>query len=243
MTAPHQKVRPSKWTREQEILLLELVNTRSVAEIALIVGHSPSGVYAALDRLRRATQCRANPKPRIATQAWMDAHVESPAPPGPPAPSAPKRSAADLAKPTDAELFAVNPRPRTRSDCLALGPNAARPCPWVSCRYHLYLDIQSYNNSIKLNFPAAQELTDLPATCALDVVDRHPDGLTLEDLGKLLQLTRERVRQIEAKAVKTLARRTNFNMRNHEILQEPTEPWSEAAIAGFSMHRQETPWL
>jgi hypothetical protein len=40
-------------------------------------------------------------------------------------------------------------------------------------------------------------LCALPDTCALDVANRYPGGLTLEKVGKRLGITRERVRQIE----------------------------------------------
>jgi len=35
----------------------------------------------------------------------------------------------------------------------------------------------------------------MPATCALDVADRG--GITLEEVGEILNLTRERIRQVE----------------------------------------------
>ncbi len=38
-------------------------------------------------------------------------------------------------------------RPKLRSECVD-GP---RPCPFVSCKYHLYLDVKAATNSIKLN--------------------------------------------------------------------------------------------
>ena len=81
-------------------------------------------------------------------------------------------------------------RPRVRAEC-ASGP---RPCPFLSCKHHLYLDINPSTGSIKLNFPDT-ELWDLPETCALDVADRG--GVTLEEVGTLLNLTRERIRQVE----------------------------------------------
>jgi hypothetical protein len=43
-------------------------------------------------------------------------------------------------------------RPATRADCVAGGINEARPCPWVGCVHHLYLDV-SPMGSIKFNFP------------------------------------------------------------------------------------------
>jgi hypothetical protein len=88
-------------------------------------------------------------------------------------------------------------RPRTRADCEG-GP---RPCPFVSCAYHLYLDASA--TGVKLNFPHL-EVWDLKETCALDVADRG--GATLEEVGQLVNLTRERVRQTEVSGLSRLAR-------------------------------------
>ena len=81
-------------------------------------------------------------------------------------------------------------RPQTRADC-GSGP---RPCPWVSCKHHLFLDVNPETGSIKLNFPDV-EVWELPETCALDVADRG--GITLEEVGAIMNLTRERIRQLE----------------------------------------------
>lgn len=88
-------------------------------------------------------------------------------------------------------------RPHRRSEC-AKGP---RPCPWVSCRFHLYLDINPESGSIKLNFPD-REVWEMEETCALDVADRG--GITLEEVGEILNLTRERIRQVEVAGLEKL---------------------------------------
>jgi hypothetical protein len=88
-------------------------------------------------------------------------------------------------------------RPRIREDC-ETGP---RPCPYVSCKYHLYLDVTPSNGAVKLNFPHL-EVEDLEETCALDVADRG--GITLEQVGKIYNLTRERIRQVEMSASRRL---------------------------------------
>ena len=88
-------------------------------------------------------------------------------------------------------------KPRLRSEC-ADGP---RPCPFVSCKYHLYIDVSARTGAIKLNFPDL-EVWDLGESCALDVADRG--GTTLEDVGAIMNLTRERIRQVEVKALAKL---------------------------------------
>lgn len=39
---------------------------------------------------------------------------------------------------------------------------------------------------------------------AIDAVRRHPEGMTLEQIGKAMKITRERVRQIESGALRKL---------------------------------------
>lgn len=90
-------------------------------------------------------------------------------------------------------------RPRTRGDCEA-GP---RPCPWVGCKYSLYLDVAA-NGNIKLNHPEL-EPGDLEHSCALDLADGG--GMTLDEIGRALNLTRERVRQITERAGALMHRR------------------------------------
>ena len=89
-------------------------------------------------------------------------------------------------------------RPRTREQC----SEAPRPCPFVSCQHHLYLDVSARTGAIKLNFPDL-EVWDMTETCALDVADRG--GTTLEDVGAIMNLTRERIRQVEVKGLAKLA--------------------------------------
>lgn len=86
-------------------------------------------------------------------------------------------------------------RPKTRGECVA-GP---RPCPWVGCRYHLYLETNG--EGVRYNFPGL-EVDELPETCALDVADLG--GVTLETVGEILNVTRERIRQVEFKAGRRL---------------------------------------
>src|SRR5256886_15427610 len=88
-------------------------------------------------------------------------------------------------------------RPRARADC-ATGP---RPCPYVSCKYNLYVDVNPRTGSVKMNFPD-KELWELAETCALDVADRA--GITMVEVGVIMNLTRERVCQLEFRGLAKL---------------------------------------
>lgn len=85
-------------------------------------------------------------------------------------------------------------RPSTRADCLAGGSNAERPCPFVSCRHHLALEVRK-TGSIIFTFAEELDLEQQPETCALDVADQGAH--TLEEVGRLLNVSRERIRQLE----------------------------------------------
>jgi hypothetical protein len=88
-------------------------------------------------------------------------------------------------------------RPKTRGDCFG----GERPCPFVSCRYHTYLDVTEAG-SLVINHPDVDP-AELKASCSLDLADRGP--IRLEDVGQVLNVTRERVRQMETAAMQNLA--------------------------------------
>jgi hypothetical protein len=88
-------------------------------------------------------------------------------------------------------------RPVTRADC----KDGARPCPFVSCKHHLYLDVSPKTGAIKFNRPELAP-EDMVESCSLDVADRG--GTTLEEVGSIMNLTRERIRQIEIKGLNRL---------------------------------------
>lgn len=99
-------------------------------------------------------------------------------------------------------------RPRSRAEC-ATGP---RPCMFISCKHHLYLDVNPTTGSIKLNFPD-REVWELDETCALDVADRG--GITLEEVGTIMNLTRERIRQVETRGLLKLRAIAEDEPRSH----------------------------
>jgi len=85
-------------------------------------------------------------------------------------------------------------RPKTRGDC----KDGVRPCPWVSCRFHLYLEVNNNTGSMFTPF-AEKEPWELAETCSLDVGDQ--DEHTLEQVAELIGVTRERIRQIQDRAL------------------------------------------
>lgn len=99
----------------------------------------------------------------------------------------------DLDYPEDVE------RPLTRADCV----NMPRPCPFVSCKHHLYLDANPDTGAITIRFPHL-DVDEMAETCVLDVADRGSH--TLEEVGKIYGVVRERVRQIETMGLRSLSR-------------------------------------
>ncbi len=105
-------------------------------------------------------------------------------------------------------------KPKTRSQCID-GP---RPCPYVSCKHHLFLDVSAKTGAIKLNFPDL-DLWEMGESCALDVADRG--GTTLEDVGAIMNLTRERIRQVEVRALAKLEALNDMNSLRDYVEEGP----------------------
>lgn len=116
---------------------------------------------------------------------------------------------------------------RTRACC----DEVVRPCPYVSCKYNLYLDVNETTGSIKLNFPD-REPHEMPddRSCALDVADGL-DRLTLEEVGESMNITRERVRQLVDEKMLPKLRAVAVReglldlLRAIEALDAEVEPW------------------
>jgi hypothetical protein len=97
--------------------------------------------------------------------------------------------------------------------------NRCDPCLFVSCKFNLTLDVNPRTGSIKLNFPD-REVWEMERTCALAVAEGGDH--TLEDVAALANLTRERVRQIEAGALGQL--RVHLPVLR-EAAAATREPW------------------
>jgi hypothetical protein len=101
-----------------------------------------------------------------------------------------------------ASINEAHPRPRTRAECIRTGLGTpGNPCPHVSCKHHLAIEVHPENGGIRQNFPD-REVWQIPETCALVVADRG--GMDGAAVGQVTNLTRERVRQIEARALAKL---------------------------------------
>jgi hypothetical protein len=150
-----------------------------------------------------------------------------------------------MAKAKELATFRV-PVPRTRADCLTRerrthlriiggvsprraddrqmdGVNCERPCPWVRCSHHTYLEVvgNSKKPRVEINFPEfgpedmaelspselaemaenrPDEFASLPRSrtvqsCSLDIAE-HRRSSSLEEVGESLNLTPERIRQV-----------------------------------------------
>ena len=80
-------------------------------------------------------------------------------------------------------------RPRTRGDC----ERGMRPCPFVSCKFNLALDV-GRRGSLKVNRPGE--------SCVLDVADEG--RATRDRIGAAMGISRDAVRLIETAAIAKL---------------------------------------
>ncbi len=91
-------------------------------------------------------------------------------------------------------------RPKTRADCAKV----PRPCPYVTCRYNLFLDVCP-NGSIRMPFGEDPDaVLNRKESCALDLAAEGER--TLNDVGKHHVLRGERIRHIELAAVAKIRR-------------------------------------
>jgi hypothetical protein len=88
--------------------------------------------------------------------------------------------------------------PLTRGQCAG----GERPCPYVSCRHHLYLDVTPKEGRLQINF--AGEPDAMKESCSLDVAERGEH--TLEEVAALIGLSRQGTIKIETKVLRKLAR-------------------------------------
>lgn len=135
----------------------------------------------------------------------------------------PEKPCLDAGEPASYEDAIENyKKPRTLKTCIEIGLGADdKPCPFVSCRGHAFVD--DVNNSVKFSGPIrfddgdpvlSIDLHEVPTCSYRNFVMPH----TLEEVGDLMSITRERVRQIEEKAM--LKVRSLANMEDREFHQQ-----------------------
>jgi hypothetical protein len=91
-------------------------------------------------------------------------------------------------------------RPRTRADCA----DVPRPCPFVSCRWNLYLDVDEQG---RITIPRPDvNVEERADSCALDLIEREPDGLDASDAAAVMGLSREQLARIEERGKEAIAR-------------------------------------
>jgi hypothetical protein len=167
-------------SRRKRLVKARTISTRG---LALLLPEPSERIAEPSERLAEPSERIAEPSERLAEPSEL--HLEpSPAPSG--------------NHPADQDPVRLSVRPLSRAECM----NSVRPCPFVSCRYHLYLEVSPKTGSLKLNFPDL-EVWDLSESCSLDVADRGAQST--EQLGELLNLTPERARQLEQDALRRVA--------------------------------------
>jgi hypothetical protein len=90
-------------------------------------------------------------------------------------------------------------------DCRPGMPGAIRPCPWASCRYNLLVSVNA-SGSLKVDH-GHLDSSLLEESCAIDVAQKHKEGITQEQTAKLTGVTEDRVRQVERGLMRRLRRK------------------------------------
>lgn len=93
-------------------------------------------------------------------------------------------------------LSLLDARPKKRADCLPGGSNEQRPCPWVSCRHHLAIDVRSDGHVYERDGWDEAEFT-----CTIDAAEETV-GMEREQIAKLMGISERREFQIEAQAMR-----------------------------------------
>ena len=102
-------------------------------------------------------------------------------------------------------------RPHTRGDCLPGGCNEERPCPWVTCKWHLWPPVAAKSNG-EVRLAVVPDIDSLPLvrlnnSCALDVADRAATRevpYSSAELAEILGCTPQNVRNAAARAMHKL---------------------------------------
>lgn len=125
----------------------------------------------------------------------------------------------ELATPDPDDGWELPELPATRGDCAMM----SRPCPWVSCRHHLYLEVLP-GGTLRISHPDLMPW-ELKDSCSLDVADRGDH--VLEEIAVALNITKERARQIEEPALVRL--RLKLNLQENPIAPPPVRTATKKA--------------
>ena len=79
-----------------------------------------------------------------------------------------------------------------------------RPCPFVGCRYNLYLDVNPKTGHIRYNFPQ-RHVCQMDESCALDIAECG--RLTDAAIAEILGLERSTVTKAVTRALKKMKKK------------------------------------
>ncbi len=107
-------------------------------------------------------------------------------------------------------MEAPQERPRSRGECRDQGLGDAIACPFVSCKYHLALDVTSSGTLVYTTAWVQPQEDGVPEidvnameeTCALRVAEKGEQ--TLEAISAYFGVVSECVRQVEQKGLERL---------------------------------------
>lgn len=80
------------------------------------------------------------------------------------------------------------------ANCKTTGEEITRPCAKSDCKYFIY------DRKINQSFNS-RRLCSKVMNCCIVAADVNPDGITLQTIADMLDMSRERVRQIEDQAL------------------------------------------
>lgn len=92
-------------------------------------------------------------------------------------------------------------KPRTRAEC-----GKQRPCPWISCKYHLYLDVNPQRGRITINYPNIPPW-EMENSCVLDLIETSRGEMISKKIGeKALNMSRQAVCIIVLNGIRKIKR-------------------------------------
>ena len=103
-----------------------------------------------------------------------------------------------------------------------------RPCPFISCKYHnVWWFYAAYPKKfVDMNNERLAVLaTQIPETCTLDCIERYGPEMQLEWIGKVFDVTRECIRQIEWMALRKLKIRRQLTKDHGSDRERSKEPY------------------